>query len=68
MSLPNHMDMAELMNKIKMNIGDIPNSRECNYKAESNYKCIWEHTQNKKYNINVDTYTERLARSDIQNS
>ena len=35
-------------NKIKINIGDIPDSRECNYKKDCNYKCIWEPIQNKK--------------------
>jgi hypothetical protein len=51
--------------KIKMNIGDINGSRECDYR-DCNYRCVWEPNVNVKYKINIDTYNERFAKSDIQ--
>lgn len=51
--------------KIKMSIGDINGSRECDYR-DCNYRCVWEPNVNVQYKINIDTYNERFAKSDIQ--
>jgi hypothetical protein len=51
--------------KIKISVGDINGSRECNYR-DCNYRCVWEPNVNVKYKINIDTYNERFAKSDIQ--
>ena len=51
--------------KIKLNMGDINGSRECDYR-DCNYRCVWEPNVSVKYKINIDTYNERFAKSDIQ--
>ena len=50
--------------KIKMSMGDVNGSRECDYR-DCNYRCVWEPNVNVKYKINIDTYNERFAKSDI---
>jgi len=50
--------------KIKMSMGDVNGSRECDYR-DCNYRCIWEPDVRVKYKINIDTYNERFAKSDI---
>ena len=60
-----HVDMiSSLGRKIKLNLGDINGSRECDYR-DCNYKCIWEPDKKVSYKINIDTYNERFAKSDI---
>ena len=54
-------------NKIKVNLGDVDYSRECDYQ-KCNYQCVWEPEKGKNYKINTDTYTERFARTDIEKS
>jgi len=51
--------------KIKLSIGDVNGSRECDYR-DCNYRCVWEPDVSVKYKINIDTYNERFAKSDIQ--
>jgi hypothetical protein len=51
--------------KIKLSMGDVNGSRECDYR-DCNYKCVWEPNVKVKYKINIDTYNERFAKSDIQ--
>ena len=50
--------------KVKLSLGDINGSRECDYR-NCNYECVWEPVKKKEYKINIDTYNERFARSDI---
>ena len=50
--------------KIKLNMGDINGSRECDYR-DCNYRCVWEPNVQVKYKINIDTYNARFAKSDI---
>jgi len=51
--------------KVRISLGDINGSRECDYE-NCYYKCVWEPDQKKVYKINIDTYNERFARSDIE--
>jgi len=51
--------------KIKLSMGDVNGSRECDYR-DCNYRCVWEPDVRVKYKINIDTYNERFAKSDIQ--
>ena len=53
--------------KLKINMSDVPGSRECSYTNDCNYECIWMPNKNKKYKINIDTYNSRFAKTDIQN-
>lgn len=50
--------------KIKLSMGDVNGSRECDYR-DCNYRCVWEPDVRVKYKINIDTYNERFAKSDI---
>ena len=47
---------------IKINKGDKPYSRECNYKKDCNYSCVWE-KKNNKNKINRSTYTFNMTNS-----
>ena len=50
--------------KVRISLGDINGSRECDYR-NCDYKCVWEPDKKKVYKINIDTYNERFAKSDI---
>ena len=50
--------------KIKLSMGDVNGSRECDYR-DCNFRCVWEPNVSVKYKINIDTYNERFAKSDI---
>lgn len=50
--------------KVRISLGDINGSRECDYR-DCNYNCVWEPDKKKQYKINIDTYNERFAKSDI---
>ena len=41
--------------KIKLNMGDINGSRECDYR-DCNYRCVWEPNVSVKYKINIDSF------------
>lgn len=47
--------------KISFTPGDKPCSRECDYKKNCNYKCIWE-PSGKPYTINYDTYDSNFIK------
>jgi len=50
--------------RVRISLGDINGSRECDY-MDCNYKCVWEPDKKKQYKVNIDTYNERFAKSDI---
>ena len=52
--------------KLKINLNEKPYSRECDYKKECNYSCIWK--PKKKFEINKDTYNIKYAKTDIDDS
>jgi len=56
--------ISSLGRKVRINLGDINGSRECDYE-DCYYKCVWEPDKKKVYKINIDTYNERFARTDI---
>lgn len=53
---------------IKVDPNDKPFSRECRYKSNCNYSCVWEPNPKKNYKIDVDTYNDTLAEDDINNT
>jgi hypothetical protein len=57
--------VSSIGRKIKLSMGDVDGSRECDYR-DCNYRCVWEPNVKVKYKINIDTYNERFAKSDIQ--
>ena len=57
--------VSSLGRKVRIGLGDINGSRECDYE-DCYYKCVWEPDAKKVYKINIDTYNERFARSDIE--
>jgi superfamily II DNA or RNA helicase len=59
--------ISSLGRKVRISLEDNNGSRECDYR-ECDYKCVWEPDKKKFYKINIDTYNERFARSDINKS
>jgi len=57
--------VSSLGRRVRIGLGDINGSRECDYE-DCYYKCVWEPDLKKVYKINIDTYNERFARSDIE--
>ena len=53
--------------KLKIKLGNKDYSRECDYE-KCDYKCVWMPEKGKHYKINIDTYNERFARTDIENA
>lgn len=52
---------------INIDPNDKPFTRECRYKSNCNYSCIWEPNPNINYKIDLDTYSESLANDNINN-
>ena len=59
--------ISSLGRRVRIRLEDNNGSRECDYK-DCNYKCVWEPDRKKMYKVNIDTYNERFARSDITKS
>ena len=57
--------ISSLGRRVRLSLGDVNGSRECDYR-DCYYKCVWEPESKKVYKINIDTYNERFARSDIE--
>ena len=59
--------VSSLGRRVRIRLEDNNGSRECDYK-DCDYKCVWEPDRKKLYKVNIDTYNERFARSDITKS